>query len=97
INSIKKRVLVIQATVDDLAKQKAELLGLIDTHKAAISPLKHFPPELLAAVFTECMTMARAGDYYTHYRSRSLYCPPLMVMGVCSRWRKIVLDTPRLW
>ncbi|KAF8883116.1 hypothetical protein BD779DRAFT_1388647, partial [Infundibulicybe gibba] len=97
IDSARKRVLVLQAILDDLEKQKAELLSLATKHKAAISPLKRFPPELLVALFTECVDMVPTKDYLTHFRSRSLNCPPLMLMGVCSRWRKIVLDTPRLW
>ncbi|KAF8880434.1 hypothetical protein BD779DRAFT_1427668, partial [Infundibulicybe gibba] len=77
----------IQAMIEDLEKQKSELLGLVNTHKAAISSLKSFPPELLAEIFTQFVNMAT--DYGL--------TPPLMLMGICSWWRKIVVDTPRLW
>ncbi|KAF8883125.1 hypothetical protein BD779DRAFT_1626434 [Infundibulicybe gibba] len=98
ISSVEKRVSMIQAMLDDLDNQKAKLLALIATHKAAVSRLKRFPPEILADLFAECFAMIQAESPSTHQRStRSLRCPPLMVMGVCSRWREIVLDTPRLW
>ncbi|KAF8882573.1 hypothetical protein BD779DRAFT_1444682, partial [Infundibulicybe gibba] len=92
INSTEKVVSLIQATIDDLEKRKSGLLGLIGTHRAAISPLRSFPPELLAETFAEYITMMEI-----HWRPPTRICPPLMLMGICSRWRQIILDTPRLW
>ncbi|KAF8882571.1 hypothetical protein BD779DRAFT_1542605, partial [Infundibulicybe gibba] len=45
---------------------------------------------LLAEIFTQFVTMMKS-DY------RQDLTPPLMLMGICSRWRRIVLNTPRLW
>ncbi|KAF8882555.1 hypothetical protein BD779DRAFT_919240 [Infundibulicybe gibba] len=90
IRSAEKLISLAQKTIRNFEKRKAEALGLISTHKAAISPMRSFPPELLAEVFAALVTMAKI---YWDLRSQ----PPLMLMGVCSRWRKIVLDTPRLW
>ncbi|KAF8873307.1 hypothetical protein BD779DRAFT_1477079 [Infundibulicybe gibba] len=91
ISSSERMILLIQTTVGDLEKRKAELLGLISTHKAAISPLRSFPPEILAEIFVQFVSMVQVG------RWRFERSPPLMLMGICSRWRWIVLDTPRLW
>ncbi|KAF8882565.1 hypothetical protein BD779DRAFT_1626700, partial [Infundibulicybe gibba] len=90
IRFAEKTVPLIQATIDDLEKRKAELSGLINTHKAAISPLRTFPPELLAEIFMAFVTMECP-------RTPTERCSPFMLMGICSRWRGIVLNTPRLW
>ncbi|KAF8877797.1 hypothetical protein BD779DRAFT_1409204, partial [Infundibulicybe gibba] len=93
VNSAEKRVLQIQAEADNLAREELELSNLIKTHKAAISPLKRFPPELLAKIFVECTNLALDDWDYLHART----CPPLMLIGVCSRWREIASNTPQLW
>ncbi|KAF8880432.1 hypothetical protein BD779DRAFT_1675946 [Infundibulicybe gibba] len=84
IYSAENAISLIQKTVQ---KRKSELLGLINAHKAVISPLRSFPPELLAEIFARFVGMM---DY-------DLTPVPLMLMGVCSQWRKIVLGIPRLW
>ncbi|KAF8883114.1 hypothetical protein BD779DRAFT_1392567, partial [Infundibulicybe gibba] len=94
INSAERRVLRIQAEVYDLAREELELSDLIKTHKAAISPLKRFPPELLTKIFVECINVALE-HWDSYLRTRT--CPPLMLMGVCSRWREIASNTPQLW
>ncbi|KAF8877812.1 hypothetical protein BD779DRAFT_1628833 [Infundibulicybe gibba] len=91
IASSENMVSVIQAAVDALEKRKAELLGLVRAHQAAISPLRSFPSEILAEIFTQFVTTAQI-----HWCTGSLP-PVLMLMQVCSRWRRIILDTPRLW
>ncbi|KAF8882561.1 hypothetical protein BD779DRAFT_1626698 [Infundibulicybe gibba] len=76
--------------IDDLEKRKTGLLELAGAHKVAISPLRTFPPELLAKIFMEFVLMERCRTPRRNYS-------PFMLTGICSRWRRIVLDTPRLW
>ncbi|KAF8882554.1 hypothetical protein BD779DRAFT_919171 [Infundibulicybe gibba] len=90
IRFVDKTVSVVQGMIDGLEKRKAELLDFASTHKVTISPLRTFPPELLAKIFLDFVTVERP---HTPRPSRS----PFMLMGICSRWRRIVLDTPRLW
>ncbi|KAF8870738.1 hypothetical protein BD779DRAFT_1721230 [Infundibulicybe gibba] len=80
-------VSLIRTMADDLEKRKAELLDLISKHKAAILPLRSFPPELLAEIFVQFVDMVHG---YRYSKDSS----PLMLMGICSQWRRIVLDTP---
>ncbi|KAF8869355.1 hypothetical protein BD779DRAFT_751656 [Infundibulicybe gibba] len=92
IDSAEEKISLIQAAMADLAERIANTRRVIETHRTAISPLKAFPPELLVATFTEYLTVV--GD------PRSEPAPPnspLTLMWVCSRWRAIVLDTPRFW
>ncbi|KAF8882567.1 hypothetical protein BD779DRAFT_1648061, partial [Infundibulicybe gibba] len=91
IRFTEKNIPQIQTAIEDLEKRKAELLDLISTHKAAISPLRSFPPELLARIFTEFVAMAEwCGTSHQIFS-------PFLLMAICSRWRRIALDTPRLW
>ncbi|KAF8877793.1 hypothetical protein BD779DRAFT_1448239, partial [Infundibulicybe gibba] len=91
INSSENMVSLIQGTIDDLEKQKAELLSLANKHKAAISPLRSFPPKLLVEIFTHYIAAM-------WFNSNFYDCaPPLKLMRICSQWRRIVQDTPRLW
>ncbi|KAF8882576.1 hypothetical protein BD779DRAFT_1542653 [Infundibulicybe gibba] len=86
IRSAERAVPLIQAMIDDLKRRKAKLLRLVRMRKAVISPLRSFPPELLANIFAAFVTIAPQSS-----------SPLLVLMGVCSRWRRIVLDTPQLW
>ncbi|KAF8883547.1 hypothetical protein BD779DRAFT_1412160, partial [Infundibulicybe gibba] len=90
INSAEKRVSVLQTAMADLAERIANIHRVIEIHRAAISPLKAFPPELLVAIFVECIGMMKNPRL-------ALPKPPLMFMKICSRWRAIVLDTPQFW
>ncbi|KAF8882552.1 hypothetical protein BD779DRAFT_1378774, partial [Infundibulicybe gibba] len=88
IRSAEEAVPRIQAIIDDLEKRKAELLSLTRTHRAVVLPLRSFPPEILVNIFAAFISMA------DEYRS---ICSPFALMRICSRWRRVVLDTPRLW
>ncbi|KAF8872300.1 hypothetical protein BD779DRAFT_1679783 [Infundibulicybe gibba] len=77
--------------MNDLAEQMEDMLRFVKTHRASTSLLRTFPPEILVAIFTE----------YIHIVTNSQITPasepPLNLMWICSRWRRIVLDTPQLW
>ncbi|KAF8882563.1 hypothetical protein BD779DRAFT_1787873 [Infundibulicybe gibba] len=91
IRFIEKTIPKMQVLIDDLEKRKAELLNVASAHKATISPLRTFPPELLARIFMEFVAMTEwRGSSYQSFS-------PFLLMGVCSQWRRIVLHTPQLW
>ncbi|KAF8877818.1 hypothetical protein BD779DRAFT_1421251, partial [Infundibulicybe gibba] len=91
IKSAENMISLIRTTTDDLKKWKVKLLGLVSTHRAAISPLRSFPSEILAEIFTQFVNTTQI-----HWHAASSP-PPLTLMQICSRWRRIALDTPRLW
>ncbi|KAF8882553.1 hypothetical protein BD779DRAFT_919167 [Infundibulicybe gibba] len=91
ICSAEKTVPLIQAMIDDLEKRKAGVLSLARMHRAVVSPLRSFPPELLVNIFAAFIAMAAC------YPTPRWRCSPFALMGICSRWRKIILDTPQLW
>ncbi|KAJ7616130.1 hypothetical protein FB45DRAFT_935332 [Roridomyces roridus] len=62
--------------------------------RGAISPIRRFPPEILAAVFLSSLAEARSASLYRSDDSRQ---PPNIFGQVCSRWRAVALATPQLW
>ncbi|KAF8878238.1 hypothetical protein BD779DRAFT_1474910 [Infundibulicybe gibba] len=92
IDSTKEKISLIQAAMIDLAEQTKGLLRFVEMHEASTSLLKAFPPEILVAIFTEYINMV-TDPWITPAHPE----PPLNLMWICSRWRRIVLDTPRLW
>ncbi|KAJ7457829.1 hypothetical protein FB451DRAFT_589278 [Mycena latifolia] len=58
--------------------------------KSLLSPLRRFPPDLLAKIFVICV----ANEPFTRLDSRTA---PWVLGKVCSRWRAIALSTPSLW
>ncbi|RDB18238.1 hypothetical protein Hypma_000628 [Hypsizygus marmoreus] len=61
--------------------------------KMALSTQKKLPPELLSEIFSHC----GPDRYDTRLPVSSYDHMPFKLLHVCSRWRKVALDTPRLW
>ncbi|KAF8869874.1 hypothetical protein BD779DRAFT_1681628 [Infundibulicybe gibba] len=89
IDFAKKRMLLLQEAMADLAEQTTHM---IEMHKAVMSPLRNFPSELLVAIFAEYTDTTR--DPWPRFTSPT---SPLNLTWICSRWRRIVLDTPQFW
>ncbi|KXN87357.1 hypothetical protein AN958_08909 [Leucoagaricus sp. SymC.cos] len=53
-----------------------------------LSPIEHMPPELLCEIFRWCVEP---------YQDVSTSEAPLVLLGVCKRWRAVVLTHSRLW
>lgn len=97
-----------RAKLDDLACEELLLRPLVDaaTHSLAQSRamslrafLSTFPDDLLSYVFEHLAVLADAqwqafgNGQYNAERARQ----PFVVASVCSRWRRVALNSPRLW
>ncbi|KAF8869872.1 hypothetical protein BD779DRAFT_1404858, partial [Infundibulicybe gibba] len=91
IDSANKKISLIQAAMNVLAEQMEDMLRFVKTHKGSTSLLRTFPPEILVAIFTEYINIV------TNLQVSPFPEPPLDLIWICSRWRRIVLDTPQLW
>lgn len=58
---------------------------------ATVHPIDSLPDELIVAIFVYCVQLDRPG------LSVDPRDPPWLLGQVCSRWRRIALDTPTLW
>ncbi|KAJ6465524.1 hypothetical protein C8R47DRAFT_48451 [Mycena vitilis] len=87
----------ISRTSDTLAKlqQRREThREEIRSLRGLVSPIRRFPPEILAEIFVLCMKDSILLRSSTSFEPCQ---PPLLFGRVSSMWRTISLTTPRLW
>ncbi|KAJ7940156.1 hypothetical protein B0H13DRAFT_1454893, partial [Mycena leptocephala] len=48
------------------------------------------PPEILAEIFIHCLPTQE-------FVTPDLTTAPLILCGICRRWREVALSTPKLW
>ncbi|KAJ7440783.1 hypothetical protein B0H11DRAFT_1882929 [Mycena galericulata] len=66
----------------------------VDALHAIISPIRRFPPEILSEVFLAGLKEAiLSASYPSSHPSQ----PPILFGRVCSGWRRVALNTPKLW
>ncbi|KAJ6523481.1 hypothetical protein DFH09DRAFT_1047178, partial [Mycena vulgaris] len=87
---------IIEAALDlaELKAKRTRRTEMLKSIRGVISPIRRFPPELLAEIFDYC-------------REASLICgscttlnpmeAPIVLSHVCSFWRAVSLSTPKLW
>ncbi|TFK70803.1 hypothetical protein BDN72DRAFT_794777, partial [Pluteus cervinus] len=90
LNNLDDELVRLQAQVDEVARKREAVKDYIDAHKALLSPIRRLPPEILAEVFINCLPTNRNP-------ARSIIEAPLLLGRICSSWRRIALNTPRLW
>ncbi|KAG2107296.1 uncharacterized protein F5147DRAFT_214011 [Suillus discolor] len=59
-------------------------------HKGVVSGLWRSPPEILSQIFYHCLPES------DHQLPSELQAP-LLLTGVCRRWRAVAVDTPSIW
>ena len=80
----------VQETLDELKRQRDELVQLIDQYHALTSPIRRIPREILQEIFINCLPADRPAVM-------SECEAPLLIGRVCSSWRSISQSTPELW
>ncbi|KAJ7121786.1 hypothetical protein C8R43DRAFT_1150876 [Mycena crocata] len=86
----------LQETVGGLFDDRYKLQHYADGLRAAVSPVRALPAEILGEIFA---------PFSQSHKSRSvkeelvgLAKPELLKLSkVCSRWRRVILGTPRFW
>ncbi|KAJ7145112.1 hypothetical protein C8R43DRAFT_550704 [Mycena crocata] len=77
----------LKATENTAGDSETRLLALQDfvqIHRSMVSAMRRLPSEILSEIFTYCVGQQDG-------------CRPRVVSAICSRWREVVLSTPRLW
>ncbi|KAJ7268978.1 hypothetical protein C8J57DRAFT_1609089 [Mycena rebaudengoi] len=62
--------------------------------RGTLSAIRRFPPEILSHIFIFCRDTSLSLPYYM---ITNVNFAPMLLTHVCSRWRMIARDTPRLW
>jgi len=80
----------MQATLEEMKRQRDELSQHIDQYRALTSPIRRLPQEILLEVFVHCLPK-------DHNAFMSSHDAPLLLGRICSSWRSISLSAPQLW
>lgn len=81
----------IQSNLDGLLAQRKSNESRMTRFRVALSPQKRVPPEILSEIFLLCLSGAPVSLF------PQLHSAPWVFGRVCSRWRAVSLNEPRLW
>ncbi|KAE9409446.1 hypothetical protein BT96DRAFT_806732, partial [Gymnopus androsaceus JB14] len=91
LSRLESEIRHVQTLLDDLLSERQKINAYIEAHTALISPVRQIPQETLAEIFIRCLPTKPP------YAIRSLRKAPLILTTICRYWRRVALNTPRLW
>ena len=91
ISAVDEEIARLEETLFDLQSKRRKMMEYTKAHKALIAPARTLPTELLAEIFTLCLSEN------WHDRRFDVRQAPLLLSNICKRWREIALSTPFLW
>ncbi|KAK7043143.1 hypothetical protein VNI00_008497 [Paramarasmius palmivorus] len=86
----KRQLWILEAEIARLQAQHEELKAFIDDHNALSSPIRRVPIDILREIFVHCLPE-------DSLPCRNLREAPLLLTGICQRWREVATATPALW
>ncbi|KZP06125.1 hypothetical protein FIBSPDRAFT_705957, partial [Athelia psychrophila] len=63
--------------------KRSEAQSFARAQQTLVAPIRQMPAEIITDIFLHCIE-----DSLAH---------PILLASICSRWRAIVLASPRLW
>ncbi|KAJ7096915.1 hypothetical protein C8R44DRAFT_643845, partial [Mycena epipterygia] len=84
---------IAQAAFLDISARRLRAQQDICTLQGVISPIRRIPHEILAEIFKICVEHSRL----LHYSIDNPHLSPIVLGQVCSLWRNVAINTPRLW
>ncbi|KIJ55768.1 hypothetical protein M422DRAFT_200116 [Sphaerobolus stellatus SS14] len=101
VEEVTSKINVLEEQIKDLAKLRDELRATHEATSGLFAPIRRLPVEILSEIFLQCLPPSTTYFYYPHdmlkLQSITSTEAPLILLGVCKRWRRIALDTPRLF
>ncbi|KAJ7191792.1 hypothetical protein GGX14DRAFT_318829, partial [Mycena pura] len=85
ISDLDAEIVNVQRALDRLKLRRAELADFVKSHRGVVSTIRRLPSELLVEIFSYSLDSVHSPEALSH------------VVGVCNRWRTIVLASPLLW
>jgi hypothetical protein len=95
-------------TTETLRHQMSEAITTLSTmiqaglqsikfkREGILHPLRRIPPEILLQIFHECVA-EEVEDLRSQLPFSTVIQLPMVLAGVCTQWRRTVLQNPRLW
>ncbi|KAJ7186216.1 hypothetical protein GGX14DRAFT_619329, partial [Mycena pura] len=83
ISIIDNQIAQMQRTLDRLGSRRVQLQDLVQSHRSVVSTIRRLPTDIL-------------GEIFSHASRSRLHSPEALshLVGVCERWRAIVLASP---
>ncbi|KAJ7494455.1 hypothetical protein B0H11DRAFT_2004715 [Mycena galericulata] len=94
LSTTEESILKVSLVLAELERQKRRQKEFMLAMKAALSPIRRIPPELLAEVFILCRDNSLNSDSYSISDVRQA---PMLLGHISSSWRSVCYGTPRLW
>ncbi|KAJ7767259.1 hypothetical protein B0H16DRAFT_354357 [Mycena metata] len=88
--AVTQEIARMQTVLSDLTDRCERLSESIDAHQAVVSLARRLPEDVLREIFLACLPSA--GNPVMSSREA-----PMLLVQVCSNWRKIAFATPQLW
>ncbi|KAJ7152761.1 hypothetical protein C8R43DRAFT_1003653 [Mycena crocata] len=90
LSSLSNELARLDALIEDLSIQQERVKEEIVLRQAIISPVRRLPDDVVQGIFLACLPSHRNAVM-------SAQEAPLLLCRVCSMWRALALETPRLW
>ncbi|KAG2145450.1 uncharacterized protein EDB93DRAFT_1151104 [Suillus bovinus] len=74
-----------------VVEKKEKITQSMNLHKGLVSALWRLPTEILSQIFIHCLPETKL------LLSPSTLKAPMLLTGICRRWREVTLGTPDLW
>ncbi|KAJ7314196.1 hypothetical protein DFH08DRAFT_716870, partial [Mycena albidolilacea] len=93
----------LRSALEKLGVDREILHAYYDVCRGVLPPIQSLPAEVFLDIFALCSPKLSKYDASSDYREaplmelRRLMKFPLQLSQVCSRWRRLVVDTPGLW
>ncbi|KAJ7206084.1 hypothetical protein GGX14DRAFT_314144, partial [Mycena pura] len=86
---IDDQIAQVLRTLDRLGSRRAGLHALVESHRGVASIIRRLPSDIWGEIFTQYLGTSDSREHSPQALSR--------LVGVCNRWRSIVLSSPLLW
>ncbi|KAK7058036.1 hypothetical protein R3P38DRAFT_2844073 [Favolaschia claudopus] len=87
---LEEEITKLEKAIENLEKDRKNYNIFVEAHRALISPIRRMPLDVLSEIFLACLP--------THRNCvMSASEAPVILGRICSSWRALSLETPRLW
>ncbi|KIJ55766.1 hypothetical protein M422DRAFT_151568, partial [Sphaerobolus stellatus SS14] len=98
VEEVTSKINVLEEQIKDLAKLRDELRATHEATSGLFAPIRRLPVEILSEIFLQCLPPPAGNLHYLLALHSIIWTEaPLILLGVCKRWRRIALGTPRLF
>ncbi|KAJ7143129.1 hypothetical protein C8R43DRAFT_954264 [Mycena crocata] len=92
----------LQQTLQGMLSERSKLQDYVDGCRAALSPVRRLPPEILCEIFAPFSQSLRHSWHSDpgSFRPEAAGIAKLELLElskVCSRWHRLIMGTPRFW